>query len=96
MRLFLGFTPTLAQRQIYSLCERLEFPDSLPLRWVPPENWHVTLVFLGDVPELPATRAMLMRACDVRLPVRLTRTELDIIADILLDAMAEVTGALAA
>jgi 2'-5' RNA ligase len=51
MRLFLGFTPTLAQRQIYSLCERLEFPESLPLRWVPPENWHVTLVFLGDVPE---------------------------------------------
>ena len=32
-----------------------------------------------------------MRACDVRLPVRLTKSELDIIADLLLDAMTEVT-----
>ena len=49
-------------------------------------NWR----FLGDVPELPQTRAMLMRACDVRLPVRLTRDELDVIADILLGAMQAV------
>lgn len=51
-------------------------------------NWQ----FIADLPELPKTRAMLMRACDVRLPVRLTRAELDIIADILLAAMAEVAG----
>ena len=50
-------------------------------------NWQ----FLGDVPDLPQTRAMLMRACDVRLPVRLTQAELDTIADLLLDAMSEVT-----
>ena len=50
-------------------------------------NWE----FLGDVPELPQTRAMLMRACDVRLPVRLSREELDTIADLLLDAVADVT-----
>ncbi len=55
-------------------------------------NW----AFLGDVPELPQTRAMLMRACDVRLPVRLTRAELDAIADLLLEAMAEVTQPLPA
>ncbi|NRB34226.1 MAG: aminotransferase class I/II-fold pyridoxal phosphate-dependent enzyme [Rhodobacteraceae bacterium] len=55
-------------------------------------NWQ----FLGDIPELPQTRAMLMRACDVRLPVRLTRQELDIIADTLLDAMCEATSAVAA
>ncbi|HBS49434.1 MAG TPA: aminotransferase [Rhodobacteraceae bacterium] len=54
-------------------------------------NWQ----FLGDLPELPRTRAMLMRACDVRLPVRLTRDELDVIADLLLDAMAEITGPMA-
>ncbi|MEM9638940.1 MAG: aminotransferase class I/II-fold pyridoxal phosphate-dependent enzyme, partial [Pseudomonadota bacterium] len=30
-------------------------------------NWQ----FIEDLPELPQTRAMLMRACDVRLPVRL-------------------------
>ncbi len=45
-------------------------------------NWQ----FLGDAPELPRTRAMLMRACDVRLPARLTRAELDYIADALIDA----------
>ncbi len=50
-------------------------------------NWQ----FLEDVPDLPKTRAMLMRACDVRLPVRLTRPELDVIADILLTA-ADATG----
>lgn len=55
-------------------------------------NWQ----FLNDLPELPATRAMLMRACDVRLPVRLTRAECDVIADILLEAMDEVTAAVAA
>ncbi len=51
MRLFLGFPPVHAEREIYSLCQRLDLPESLPLRWVPPENWHITLVFLGDVPE---------------------------------------------
>lgn len=54
-------------------------------------NWQ----FLDDLPELPQTRAMLMRACDVRLPVRLTRAELDVIADILLDAMEAVMGPVA-
>lgn len=51
-------------------------------------NWQ----FLPEQVELPQTRAMLMTACDVRLPVRLTRQELDVIADILLASVAEVTG----
>ncbi len=51
MRLFLGFPPAHSERDIYSLCQRLELPDALPLRWVPPENWHITLVFLGEVQE---------------------------------------------
>lgn len=55
-------------------------------------NWQ----FLQDLPELPQTRAMLMKACDVRLPVRLNRDELDVIADILLAAAAEVKGRVAA
>jgi len=55
-------------------------------------NWQ----FLQDLPELPQTRAMLMKACDVRLPVRLKRDELDVIADILLAATAEVKGRVAA
>ncbi|WP_424830990.1 DegT/DnrJ/EryC1/StrS family aminotransferase [Ruegeria sp.] len=51
-------------------------------------NWQ----FLPEQAELPQTRAMLMKACDVRLPVRLTRDELDVIADILLASVADVTG----
>ncbi|MET4126962.1 aminotransferase class I/II-fold pyridoxal phosphate-dependent enzyme [Roseovarius sp. MBR-6] len=47
----------------------------------------------GGVPDLPRTRAMLMRACDVRLPARLTRAECDVIADTLLVAAETVTGA---
>ncbi|MEX5727015.1 dTDP-4-amino-4,6-dideoxygalactose transaminase [Rhodovulum iodosum] len=49
-------------------------------------NWQ----FLDDLPELPKTRAMLMRACDVRLPARLTRPELDFIADALIAAAEDV------
>jgi dTDP-4-amino-4,6-dideoxygalactose transaminase len=51
-------------------------------------NWQ----FLGEVPELPQTRAMLMRACDVRLPTRLTGAELDYIARAIVEAAAEVRG----
>ncbi|MBL9073086.1 aminotransferase class I/II-fold pyridoxal phosphate-dependent enzyme [Tabrizicola sp.] len=51
-------------------------------------NWQ----FLGAVPELPQTRAMLMRACDVRLPTRLTEAELDYIAAAVVDAAKEVRG----
>ena len=46
-------------------------------------NWQ----FLDNTPELPQTRAMLMRACDVRLPARLTTQECDIIGNILLNAL---------
>ena len=51
-------------------------------------NWQ----FLGETPELPQTRAMLMRACDVRLPTRLTDGELDYIAAAIVDAAVEVRG----
>ncbi|MBJ2151552.1 DegT/DnrJ/EryC1/StrS aminotransferase family protein [Paracoccus sp. IB05] len=49
-------------------------------------NWQ----FLGETPELPMTRAMLMRACDMRLPVRLKREELDYLATAVLDAVKAV------
>ena len=52
-------------------------------------NWQ----FLPETPgPLPQTRAMLMRACDVRLPVRLKRPELDFIADTLIGAAEAVKG----
>lgn len=45
-------------------------------------NWQ----FLGTQPDLPRTRAMLMRACDVRLPARLTKAELDAVIAALVGA----------
>lgn len=51
-------------------------------------NWR----FLGEVPELPKTRAMLMRACDARLPARLTLDECDLVADALTAAAEAVMG----
>ncbi len=50
-------------------------------------NWQ----FLPEQFELPQTREMLMKACDVRLPVRLTREELDVVTDIILAAVADVS-----
>ncbi len=49
-------------------------------------NWQ----FLGDLPDLPRTRAMLMRACDVRLPARLTEPELAYIAEAIISAAGDV------
>ncbi len=49
-------------------------------------NWQ----FLGHIPELPQTRAMLMKACDVRLPARLTLSECDTIAMALIDAASAI------
>lgn len=49
-------------------------------------NWE----FLGPAPDLPQTRAMLMRACDTRLPTRLTDSELDFIAHAIVAAAAQI------
>lgn len=51
-------------------------------------NWQ----FLDDLPDLPRTREMLMKACDTRLPARLQLPELDIIADALVRAAQDVMG----
>lgn len=52
-------------------------------------NWEF---IAGETPSLPQTRAMLAVACDVRLPVRLNRAELDFVADALIDAAMMVKG----
>lgn len=49
-------------------------------------NWH----FLGDIPDLPQTRDMLMSACDARLPARLTPAECDAVSDALLAAVEDI------
>ncbi len=48
-------------------------------------NWQ----FIEDLPELPQTRAMLMQACDVRLPVHLSHAEVGAIGDVLMAAIAD-------
>lgn len=50
-------------------------------------NWQ----FVPDLPDLPHTRAMLMRACDVRLPVHLPAETLNAVADVILQAIDHAT-----
>ncbi len=64
--------------QIFGLTE-----DNARAYW----NWQ----FLGDLPTLPMTDAMLVRACDVRLPARLTLAEIDAIGDVLIAAAQSAT-----
>jgi len=52
-------------------------------------NWQF---IPGKAPDLPKTRAMLAKACDTRLPARLSRDELDYITEALIAAAAEVRG----
>jgi dTDP-4-amino-4,6-dideoxygalactose transaminase len=49
-------------------------------------NWR----FMGDMPELPETRAMLSRACDTRLPARLSLQDCDAVAAVLVEAARRV------
>ncbi len=55
-------------------------------------NWQ----FLPEMPELPKTRAMLMRACDTRLPARLTEDDCRAVAAVLTQAAEQVMGPLRA
>ena len=63
--------------QIFGLSE-----DNARAFW----NWK----FIGEQPDLKQTRAMLMRACDVRLPARLSKNDLDFIATALVEAAEDV------
>lgn len=51
-------------------------------------NWQ----FMPEQVELPQTRAMLNKACDVRLPARLTLEECDLVAQTLIAAAEDVMG----
>jgi dTDP-4-amino-4,6-dideoxygalactose transaminase len=52
-------------------------------------NWN----FLSNNPDQPKTRAMLNRACDVRLPSRLSLEECDAVAQTILEAMGSTMNA---
>ena len=55
-------------------------------------NWQ----FLPETFELPKTRKMLMSACDVRLPSRLTLDECTAISDVILSAISTIKSGVAA
>ena len=55
-------------------------------------NWQ----FLPESFELPKTRKMLMSACDVRLPSRLTLDECKAISDVILSAISAIKSGVAA
>ena len=55
-------------------------------------NWQ----FLPETFELPKTREMLMTACDVRLPSRLSKEECRAIADVILSALITIKKGVAA
>ena len=55
-------------------------------------NWQ----FLETIPDLPQTKAMLMRACDLRLPARLSVEQVAEIGDMILSAMKRATKSKAA
>ena len=49
-------------------------------------NWR----FLGETPDLPQTKSMLMRACDLRLPAALTEAQVNSITDIILSSVKQI------
>ena len=48
MRLFIGVWPSV---ETSDRLEELERPVLPELRWTTPDQWHVTLAFLGEVPD---------------------------------------------
>ncbi|WP_162925741.1 RNA 2',3'-cyclic phosphodiesterase [Isoalcanivorax indicus] len=61
MRCFLGLPPD--PRLVTALRQQVQRWQhaGIPARWVPEGNWHLTLVFLGDLPT--AAQAALMALC---------------------------------
>ena len=51
-RLFIAINlPPEIKKQIQRIIEQINIADNENFRWMPPENWHLTLVFLGDQPD---------------------------------------------
>ncbi len=64
--------PELVRDHLRGLRERL-LPYHFPLRWLPPENVHLTLKFLGDIPRdvVPALSAAMETAGRDGVPLSL-------------------------
>ena len=68
MRLFVGVCPP---EQVLEALERVDRPKRDGVRWTQRDQWHVTLRFLGDVPDPEPVAAALdaapLRRCEARL-----------------------------
>ncbi len=56
MRLFVAVAPP---RHVVAALERVPRPEHPGVRWAPPEQWHVTLRFLGEVADVGGVAAAL-------------------------------------
>ncbi len=74
--------------------EAIEFQETVNAAGIPMQIFGLSLdnarAFWNwqfmEVPELPQTRELLMRACDLRLPLGLSRKELDFIGRTIISA----------
>ncbi len=74
MRLFVAVVPPLAARDALAAAVELVRDHPGGPRWIPPERWHITLVFLGEVDEavaLPRLHRALAVAAGDAAPLRL-------------------------
>lgn len=74
-RLFVALVPPRhVMLELHAAIDPLCHENGLRLRWVRPENWHITLAFLGDVEEarLPDLRERLGRAASRAVPMELS------------------------
>ncbi|WP_440068932.1 RNA 2',3'-cyclic phosphodiesterase [Streptosporangium sp. OZ121] len=76
MRLFVGLLPPPPARDELILALEAHRPRWPGLRWLDPASWHVTLSFLGEVPDrvLPELRARLADAATRHPPMTLSLT----------------------
>jgi RNA 2',3'-cyclic 3'-phosphodiesterase len=84
VRLFVAVSPP---EDVLALVEALPRPNLEKLRWTTPEQWHVTMRFLGEV-EQPEPVAEAMRA----LPSDLRRSGVTEVEAVLGPAVAWFTG----
>lgn len=93
MRLFIALPVTEGVQKTLAQTQAALRGKGVRGRFTPPENWHVTLVFLGNVPD-PAPVIAAMKS--VRLPRETLRFDrLTLFGDVLA-ALCQQNGALAA
>jgi RNA 2',3'-cyclic 3'-phosphodiesterase len=78
MRLFVAVDiPERQKRSVEKAVQGLRLSLGGPVRWVPRENWHATVKFLGEVPDarLPEVRAIVAGAASAAAPTMTSLTD---------------------